>query len=148
VNKLKDLIKSLEKNFTVKVGILGDKSSRSDGMSNAEIGMKHEFGEDNMPQRSFLRMPISTEFKNKLEGSQKFFQNKELEKQIIEEKSLKPVFEKLGIVAETVIKEAFATGGFGKWKAHSPGYKNNTGQILVDSTQLRDSITSEVVDDH
>jgi phage gpG-like protein len=65
-------------------------------------------------------------------------------KEVIKTKSVKTWMQKVGVLAEKVIAEAFATGGFGKWKPHSPGYENNTGDILVDTTQLRDSISSEV----
>ena len=44
----------------VKVGLLGSGKARPDGLSNAEIGIVHEFGapEANIPARPWLRPPI------------------------------------------------------------------------------------------
>lgn len=142
---LNQLLKTLKDSKAVlRVGILGNKNARSgSGETNAEIGAKHEFGSDGMPQRSFLRMPLETELAKALANSQAF--SEDTLKKVIAEKTLKPWLEQVGFVAEAVIQDAFATGGFGQWPQWSnPNYTNNTGQILVDTQQLRDSISSEV----
>lgn len=126
-----------------RVGILGDKASRSGPLNNAAIGTIHEFGapERNIPMRSFLRMPITTKF-DKAVKKKKGLDEATLIK-VVQTKSLLPFVQKLGVVGEEVVALAFASGGFGQWEAHAPGYTNNTGDLLVDSTDLRDSIASD-----
>ena len=127
----------------VKVGILGDKNARSSGKAtNASIGMDHEFGLDGHPQRSFLRVPISENLQKYLDKSGAF--GEDVLKQVIANGDIVKWMFSVGITAETIVKDAFASNGFGQWAPHAPGYENNTGQVLVDTQQLRDSITSEV----
>lgn len=135
---LDGLVKTLKnsKSFS-KVGILGNES-RSEG-SNAFIGLQHEFGTSKMEMRSFLRMPISEKMKKNLKAAGGL--DKEVVKKIISNKDLMDFWVKVGVVAEEVVQEAFDTGGFGKWAATQS--ENNTGQTLVDTQQLRNSITSE-----
>jgi phage gpG-like protein len=142
MKKFNQIMKALEKVPTIRVGILGNSNARNDGNTNAEIGAKHEFGKDGMPERSFLRMPMTTEFPKALEGSQLF--DAETLKKVAEEKSTEQWARKIATVAEGVVQEAFSSRGFGNWKPHAPGYENHTGQVLVDTQQLRNSITSEV----
>lgn len=129
---------------SLKVGVLGGSDVRDGGMSNATIGAKHEFGIDGMPQRSFLRVPINEHLADYLDETEAF--DEESTKNVMREASVVPWLQKVGIVALTVIQDAFASGGFGKWKAWRAGYQSNTGDILVDTRQLRDSITSEVTE--
>lgn len=142
---LDNLLRVLKKNQPhVEVGILGAKNNREGNGSNAEIGAKHEFGSDGMPQRSFLKVPISDNLEKYLvKGG--LFDEEAILKEAVAANSLAPVMKKIGIVAENIVSDAFASGGFGKWPAWKiPGYQNNTGQILVNTQQLRNSITSEV----
>lgn len=133
----------------VSVGILGSKNSRTGkNNSNATIGAYHEqpagmeFGSTKMPQRSFLRVPLTDNLDKKIESSGAL--NKDVLAEVIRTGALKPWLQKIGVLAEEVIQGAFDSGGYGKWAPWSKGYTNNTGQILVDTQQLRDSITSEV----
>lgn len=140
--KLLQLIKSLEKDSPMaRVGILGDKNNRKDEGSNATIGAKHEFGNEGMPIRSFLRVPITDNLQKFLEKSGAF--DKDALEQVVKSGSLQNWIEKVGIVAEDVVAEAFNTGGFGKWKPSDMRFKKNH-QTLVETQQLRNSITSEV----
>ena len=143
---LKDIIKALEEIQYAKVGILGNKNARSDDgeSTNAEIGLKHEFGEDGMPIRSFLRMPIALMLNQELEKSGAF--DEEAIKKIKDEKSFKTFIKKIGIVGERCVQKAFDSGGFGQWKKSNMNFKQNK-QTLVETQQLRNSITSEVIDD-
>ena len=138
---------------TVKVGILGDSGSREgdggsdqeeddDAIDNAGIGLIHEFGTENIPERSWLRMPLIEKFESKLDDAGAF--NKKTIEKVIREKSSVTMFKKIGIIAEECIQEAFDTGGFGKWKPSNFSLKKNE-QTLVETQQLRDSVTSEVV---
>lgn len=139
-------IKKLFKNRKipkVKVGILGSGSDRDDNgeLTNASIGAIHELGLGN-PVRSFLRAPLINHYSKFLKKSG-FFKNGEEIRESLENSSLKPLFEKMAVVAENVVDEAFQTGGFGEWKPSDMSKKKNN-QTLVESQQLRDSITSEV----
>lgn len=134
-----------------RVGILGGKDARKAAQGekavpgNAEIGAAHEYGSPSkgIPQRSFLRVPISDHLQKKMDGSGLF--TEDTTKQVINSKSVVPWLKTVAILAEDIVKEAFQTKGFGKWAPWKiPGYTSKTGDILVDTTQLRDSIVSEV----
>lgn len=125
------------------VGILGEHNARAGqgAKTNAEIGAKHEFGLDGLPVRSFLRQPIA-------ENMQKYLDKANLKQARIIELCLKtlsllPLVAKLGIFGETIVSDAFASGGFGKWKPSNMAFKTNP-QTLVETHQLRDSITSDI----
>lgn len=139
--------------ITVKVGILGnagpregeggsDQEEDDDAIDNAGIGLVHEFGTENIAQRSWLRMPLIEKFDKALKDAGAF--NKKTIDKVIREKSFETMAKKMGIVAEEVIQKAFDTGGFGKWKPSNFSLKKNN-QTLVETQQLRDSVSSEVV---
>lgn len=162
---LKAIIDTLnEKMPKAKVGIIGAKNGRvpsekrvsktkvnlpmgnssvgsNDTVTNSIIGAKHEFGDHTVPQRSFLRTPIIENFQKYLEKAGAFNQ-KSFEK-VIKEKSFLTYVKKLGIIGETIVLDAFATGGFGKWEPSNMDHKKNK-QTLVETQQLRNSITSRV----
>lgn len=145
---LQDLEKNLEEKFFVKVGILAGKASESheNGISNLELGLVHEFGSitKNIPQRSFLRFPI--EFKGKA-ITKLIAKNKDKIKEAIVSTGLKGIYVNLGLIAEKVIQQAFESGGFGQWEDISEKTKKakKSDTILVDTAQLRRSITSKVM---
>ncbi len=141
---LEKLLKALKgKPPVARIGILG-KSARSDGKANnAVIGAAHEFGTSRLPQRSFLRIPISDNLSKALESSGAF--DKDALKDVLKLGTLTPWVKKMAIVAEGIVAEAFATGGFGKWTPSDMRNKKNH-QTLVETNQLRESITSEVIE--
>lgn len=141
MTKLKNLQAALTNAPVTKVGIIGSKASRQ-GFNNAEIGMRHEFGVG-VPKRSFLRAPIIDQLQAKLD--QAGFDGQTVFDDASQTGDLSQLVKEIGFVGEMVVGEGFQTGGFGKWEKHADGYVNNTGMILVDTTQLRDSISSEVV---
>lgn len=176
VKGIEQLLKAMQKSKAVaRVGILGSKNIRQDengkevgsaggksvnvnakkplkgskgsnqSLSNAEIGAVHEFGTTSQPQRSFLRVPISEHFKDKVADSK--IAERERLAEVIATGELTPWVKELAVIGEAIVAEAFATGGFGKWPAwKTPGYRNNTGQLLKNTQQLSQSITSEVVE--
>lgn len=146
VDGLDKLLKALKRQQpSARVGILGSTASRGGGgPTNAEIGAVHEFGNSTHPVRSFLRMPLTTFLGKQVEKSGMF--SKDIADEMIKKQSVVPVLEKVAVIAEGIVLEAFDTGGFGTWAPWAPGYMNNGGQLLVDTHQLRDSITSEVKD--
>lgn len=150
VDGLEKLLKALKaKPPVARVGILGDKSTRSGGgggqPTNAEVGAAHEFGAParGLPARSFLRVPISENLQKEMEKSQAF--DEQVLSEVIKSGSVLAWMQKIAILAEGIVSDAFDSKGFGKWPSwSSPNYTNNAGQVLVDTKQLRESITSEV----
>ncbi len=145
--KLEQLNKNAKVKMIAKVGILGNKTNRDDDddspFTNAEIGMVHEFGskDERIPRRSFLEDPlvIKKDEINETIG-------KLIGKHLTEKNGMTKIFKKVGIKAEAIIQEAFATGGFGEWKELKPKTITNKGSsaILIDTAQLRKSISSGV----
>jgi phage gpG-like protein len=142
-NGLAKLIRMLKGKMPMaKVGVLAGNNARNDENTNATIGAKHEFGLDGMPVRSFLRMPVMMKINSKLKEAN-FFKGRWI-KEVIEDGSFVKVVQKIGVVGENCVQDAFDSGGFGQWKVSDMRYKTNH-QTLVETTQLRKSITSEVV---
>jgi phage gpG-like protein len=143
VKGLEQILKALKARPPVaRIGILGNKDYRKDGNTNAEIGAAHEFGTSKLPQRSFLRFPLSENLNKYLEKTKLLDEDTMTE--AIKEGSVKPWLTKVAIVAKTVVLDAFSSNGFGKWAAWKGNYTSRTGQILVNTQQLRDSIEYEV----
>jgi hypothetical protein len=153
VKGLDQLIKALKAKVpSTKVGILGQKSSRGisfpknpktkvQNLNNAEVGAFHEFGTSKTPQRSFLRVPISENLEKYMERAG--FLSKDVFDATLKAGSIVPYMKKLAVLAEGIVKEAFDTAGFGKWKPSIMDQKK-VKQTLVETQQLRNSITSEV----
>lgn len=144
---LDNILKALKaKKAYARVGILGDSAQREDGeVTNAVIGAYHEFGTEKIPMRSFLRVPIADNLHDYLGASQAF--DDDVFKEVVQKKSLAPWLEKVGAVAMGIVLEAFSNRGFGKWAPWAKGYSNNTGNILVDTQQLRNSINYDVIEE-
>lgn len=142
---LEKMIKALKKKPVIaRVGVLGNHNQRDDGESNASIGAKHEFGTSSLPVRSFLRLPISALLFKYMEDSGAF--NKESLAEVVKQASFRPWVEKVAILAENIVQDAFDSGGFGIWPKSNMANKTNH-QTLVETQQLRNSITSEVIGD-
>ncbi len=144
---LDQLIKAFKGDLpTARVGVLGSKTTRSGskaGNNNATVGAAHEYGTHTLPQRSFLRVPIAEHLQKKMEASNAF--DKSTLAQVIKQGSILEWMKKVAVLAEAIVIEAFETKGFGKWPPwQTPNYTNRGNTLLVDTGQLRDSITSEV----
>lgn len=133
-------------NMAARVGVLGSHAARTDdsGTTNAEIGIIHEFGSvsKNIPPRSFLRMPIETHI-----GAIATFMGQPAMVEKVLSGKAKEAFELMGIKAEEFVQQAFSTSGFGQWKPNAPltiAIKGSS-KPLIDTSQLRRSISSEVV---
>ena len=143
---LEKLLKALKTSSkpVARVGILGSKDTRSSGASNATIGAVHEYGSFSrgIPQRSFLRVPISAGLQAKLQSSG--MMTEEATKEVLKLGSVIPWLKKAAVAAEGTVLDAFDSEGPGwaPWK--DPNYTNNANMILNDTGQLRDSITSDV----
>lgn len=145
--KLDQVLKAFKGRIpTAKVGIIGAnnrETASSKTPNNATIGAAHEFGSPkrDLPQRSFLRVPIADNLENYLEKSGAF--DKNVVTELIKAGSLTPWMKKVAVVGKQIVLEAFDTGGFGKWKPSVMTDKKNK-QTLVETQQLRNSITEEV----
>lgn len=146
--KLDKLIKALKKNklSNIRIGIFGSNVNRNNTSSksvanNALIGAVHEFGNSVNPQRSFLRIPIQDNLSSYLEDSGAF--DEEVLKEVVNSGTTKPWLQKVAAVAETIVQDGFDSGGFGKWPPSNMDGKTNE-QTLVETQQLRNSITTEI----
>lgn len=132
-----------------RVGILGGHDARdtgTGGTSNATIGAAHEFGTSKLPMRSFLRIPLSYHLSKVLEQSGAF--TDDALKHVVAGKTLVPWLEKVGIEAVGIVLDAFDTAGGGSWAPLNPDTmkRKRVKQILVETQQLRNSITYEVTE--
>ncbi len=146
LNGMEKLRQQVGDSYITRVGILGGHAMRkSNGpMNNAEIGTIHEFGSEaaQIPPRSFLRMPIEEKRKELMSS----FATSST-KAAMETGDFKKVFQNLGVRAEDIVDQAFSSGGFGHWHALKQSTIDAKGSsvILIDTSQLRRSITSDVV---
>lgn len=139
------------KSLSVKVGLPAGESATSkaytsDGQGPAptviEVGVWHEYGTQNIPQRSFLRGPLNAKSGELDKVLQTQF-NLVLEKGMEVEKALGRV----GLAARNISVGAFRTRGYGVWKDISQATKEAKGSsgVLIDTGLLRSSITWVVV---
>jgi hypothetical protein len=163
---LDKFVRAVSTDMVVRVGIMGNKTTRADmskpvkhgtadairfnnrsyakssGLSNADVGFIHEFGTGKIPKRSFLRMPIFQYAEDiigmvvKAGAMKKLAAGKSIE-----------VLADLGIACENIIGRAFASRGWGSWAANTAATIKRKGSSspLIDTGQLRRSISSAVV---
>ncbi len=145
---LDELQRHLKAGSYARVGVIGDKAGEvhPDGITNAEIGLIAEYGtvdkDPPIPARSWLRFPI-------------WFKEKELVKYVQSPAVMTLLLggkvaeglKLVGIFAETIIQEAFATRGYGQWKPNAPSTIDRKGSSmpLIDTAQFRRSVSSDVV---
>lgn len=148
LSQLEALVKELGGQWVARVGILGNNAAKQehDGtpLTNSELGVIHEFGSvaNNIPPRSFLRMPVEMKEKEIVQSMASY-----RTKNALENGNIKRVFQDLGLYAEAVVKQAFSSGGFGQWAPNKPQTiaRKGSDKPLIDTSQLRRSITSDVI---
>ena len=152
VGKLIKLLNTFKKGLpSVKVGIIGDKATviREENLTNAQIGFIQEFGKhtgkQKIPARSFIVMPLKLHLNKYLQ--KKSSMTKGAFEKSVKEGKVNDFVAKVGIVAEEVIQDAFATSGFGNWAPNKPSTVKRKGsnKPLIDTGELRRSISSEVI---
>lgn len=136
-------IKKAKRGF-VKVGLPKEKVGSEiygEGVSIMLIGAIHEFGVG-VPRRSFLKLPFTAN-ESRLENA--FVKGFKLVAD--GRRTAKDALSLIGTEATNISKDAFVTGGFGKWPDITEETKKAKGssQILIDTGILRNSITFVVV---
>jgi len=171
LSNLEAIEKSLLTRLITRVGILGNKANRTAQAkgethaaykrrvrkeethgggthTNAEIGLIHEKGSlsYHIPRRSFLEMPLVTKSDQLLNVRNSLLEDF-LHSGEHSVADLKMTYKKLGIEAENVVQRAFASGGYGAWPPDSASTirRKGSSRPLIDTAQLRKSITSDVV---
>lgn len=144
LGKLDDLRGKLAKGYSARIGILNN-LKYPDGTSVALVGSVQEFGSitNNIPPRSFLRMPLTEKRKKllkdigKSQGIAKFIDGGNIEK----------LFQTIGAIGVGIVQQAFETKGFGKWAENKPQTAKRKGSDspLIDTGLLRKSVTFDVV---
>lgn len=140
---LKKLTKACKDTYA-RVGVLGGGNLRKGdtGVSNYDLAIIHEFGspKNNIPVRSFLKMPIETKKNDVLKLAEK---NADL---LLQTQDVIGFFKKLGVEGQRIVQEAFATGGFGKWAKNKPSTiaAKGSDSPLIDTSQLRRSISWDI----
>jgi hypothetical protein len=147
-DKLEEVHAALLAKYVTRVGILGKKGERKEGVaSNAAIGLVHEKGSltRKIPRRSFLEMPLVLKSEGLLACRDLIWQA--FLKGENSAVRLKAAYRDLGHVAERIVQAAFMTRGFGKWAPNSAATiaRKRSSAPLIDTGQLRRSITSDVV---
>lgn len=146
MKNLEQLAKAFKSNGKlIKVGIFGGGGSHSGegGLTNAEVGAFHELDEERsvMPRRSFLQIPLETQFTNYLARS-KLMRSKAVVQEMVQTGEIQPLIETMKVTALRVVDEAFDTSGFGTWPASDMSRKKNH-QTLIETGSLEEAIAAE-----
>jgi hypothetical protein len=163
--RLENFLAVLQERYITRVGILGNKQDRSkaisnkrktgrrpgntpESMTNAEIGLIMEKGSLSMriPRRSFLEMPLILK-SNELSKAKRNILDAFQEDKVKSESAVREAYKKLGMIAENIIQRAFTSSGYGRWAPNKPSTirRKHSSMPLIDTAQLRKSITSDVV---
>ena len=171
--KIEELIKALNGQKAVKVGLLAGKGGDdviSEDMDLAGIGAVQEFGATieitpkmraylhynglhlkkdkttiNIPARSFLKLPLEDR-KRLLKNITKNIDFDELMEYIEKTGDLESLAIMIGAGAVETINEAFESEGFGQWQPDNPytTERKGSGRPLQDTGKLKKSISYEV----
>ena len=158
IEGLKERVRKL-RNTSINIGVFA--GNYPNGESIASVGLIHEFGSvtgrtftykgksvhiSGIPQRSWLRMPLkSRRFK--------VLNDREFLKSILivamsNDKELDKWLNYIGLEAVQIIREAFLTGGFGKWDNNmNPEYiklKGSADSPLLDTSLLVSSVEYKI----
>lgn len=141
---LQQLDKFLANQKPAHLGIFQSEDARDDKNSNVAIGAKHEFGSfsENIPQRSWLRMPVKVKAKDIAGNAAIAIKNN-----LTNPKGADIVAKSIGAAGLGVIQEAFDTKGFGQWKPNSPATvraKGGKNTPLIEKAELRQAVTFSI----
>lgn len=154
MGKLKALTADLAKykRHRIHVGVFSNHDARSGKgigpsdptLGNAEIGTIQEFGsiEKNIPERSFLRVPLMSYLPDAI----RTLGPNSWRKLIIQDGLLKAL-KTLGGTAANTVENAFWTRGYGQWAANKKRtiQQKKSDSPLIDGGELAQSVTYRVV---
>lgn len=146
-----DTLKTLRKKLAVlensraQVGLFEDTAGRSTEAGrvtdNPTLGFLHEFGDTNLPARSWLRLPLWVHLGPVVEakGTSWLW--------MLMNRGVRRTLALLGAMAEDVVQEGFATGGFGNWTPLAPSTirRKKSSAILIETAQMRKAVSSRVI---
>lgn len=117
-----------------------------EALTNPALAAKHEFGVG-VPKRSMLRMPLHMHGDKVLKDAQNDVRTNLKSAGRNPRQAAKLMLDRVGIAAENLVQEAFATGGFGSWKPNAPETIRLKGSDspLIDTAQLRRAVDSRAV---
>lgn len=139
-------LEELEKR-SVKVGLLALTARRvpareDDIPHNPSVGVRHELGLGT-PRRSFIQMPLTQHLGDTVQKDDTNWID------MLMKRGVSATLKKFGKLGESTIQQAFDTAGWGQWPALQPitilRKVRNKSRILIETTQMRKAITSEVV---
>jgi hypothetical protein len=147
---LKVIAQSLKKlddgKYKIQVGVFGDKAARQNekaGVTNAEVGFIQEMGSVSrgIPRRSFLWDTFAHH------GDQLMKTLKPAVDELFKKGKVELYLKQAGSAAESLVKEAFFTSGWGSWKpnAASTIAKKGSDKPLIDRGELWQAIASRTV---
>lgn len=111
------------------------------GVSVIDVGASHEFGTEDLEERSFLRSPFTLK-KSEI--------SRAIQAQVAAigsgRRDADTALNLIGIAARNISVKAFETGGYGTWPDIKEATKKAKGSsaILIDKGELRGDITWEV----
>ncbi len=137
-----DKLEALQKQH-IRVGVLGDKTARSDGATNASILFLHTWG-------SFIRNIPARPVLDAIEMKANDFDNdtQQVMKKLLQNKiDVLTTARQIGALALSYALMSFETKGFGRWPELKPQtIKNkNSDAILIDTGELRRALTFDVI---
>lgn len=147
-SNLTSLIYKAKEKYYVKVGVIngGDYKDKKNNLTVAGYGCVNEFGsiKRNIPARSFIRAPLLLNLRDEILRNKKIFEKQLFNKNGI----LKVAYNKLGILAKSIILRAFATSFDGQWAPNAPSTiaRKKSSKPLIDTSRLRKSISYQVME--
>lgn len=133
-------IMELEKNPSVKIGVMQEEASRSDELDNVSLMSIHEFGSSDgkIPQRSIIREGTDSNVDNAFA-----LEVKEYDKTIRGKSTINKMVQKTGVFMEGEFKRRF-NKKYLTPNAPETIRKKKSDTPLIDTGQLRQSIKSKV----
>ncbi len=121
------------------------KGGDAEGLTDPELAAKHEFGVG-VPRRSMLRMPLHLHGDRIVKQAQADAASSLKDMAKNPQRAAKRVLDRLGVGAVNLVDDAFASGGFGTWKANAPATVALKGSDspLIDKGELRRAVTWRV----
>lgn len=108
-----------------------------DGTTVLQVGIWHEFGFGDLPQRSFLRASFITKDDEVKDAIEKQW------RRVVDGADVEQALGILGVIGVNIVKGAFTSGGYGEWPDIEEATRKRKGssQVLINTGLLRNSNT-------